>query len=233
VDWEEAKKSVRQVWKGLPDLRVEIGEALRRYRTGSRHGPRDRHRAAVRGAGCQALIPGQLHRLRPGRRRADHQTGPASRGARPDAAALRQGTGPGRARRHVLAALTPGTSCPSRNRCRSGPDPDPGTGALQPAGTPDPGHQQMRRMTIMRAADDRPGKPQLRSYRKPLCVKGLGRSSSRLSSWPSVAVVSPRLQVVRPRFAAGAPLDLRLRRRRGLAAIEERRAVPRGGRCRI
>src|ERR1700757_5197527 len=24
VDWEEAKKSVRQVWKGLPDLRVEL-----------------------------------------------------------------------------------------------------------------------------------------------------------------------------------------------------------------
>jgi predicted ester cyclase len=24
VDWEEAKKSVRQVWKGLPDLKVEL-----------------------------------------------------------------------------------------------------------------------------------------------------------------------------------------------------------------
>jgi predicted ester cyclase len=26
VDWEEAKKSVRQVWKGLPDLRVELDQ---------------------------------------------------------------------------------------------------------------------------------------------------------------------------------------------------------------
>ena len=28
VDWEEAKKSVRQVWKGLPDLRVELHQVL-------------------------------------------------------------------------------------------------------------------------------------------------------------------------------------------------------------
>ena len=28
VDWEEAKKSVRQVWKGLPDLRVELDQVL-------------------------------------------------------------------------------------------------------------------------------------------------------------------------------------------------------------
>ena len=28
VDWEEAKKSVRQVWKGLPDLRVELHEVV-------------------------------------------------------------------------------------------------------------------------------------------------------------------------------------------------------------
>ena len=28
VDWEEAKKSVRQVWKGLPDLRVELDEVV-------------------------------------------------------------------------------------------------------------------------------------------------------------------------------------------------------------
>jgi len=28
VDWEEAKKSVRQVWKGLPDLRVELDQIL-------------------------------------------------------------------------------------------------------------------------------------------------------------------------------------------------------------
>ena len=59
--------------------------------------------------------------------------------------------------------------------------------------------------------------------RKPHCVKGLRRSSSRhvkcpsgagalvliLDSWPSsrlsMAVVLPHLQVVRPRFAAGAP----------------------------
>ena len=26
--WEEAKKSVRQVWKGLPDLRVELDQIL-------------------------------------------------------------------------------------------------------------------------------------------------------------------------------------------------------------
>ena len=59
--------------------------------------------------------------------------------------------------------------------------------------------------------------------RKPLCVKGLRRCSSRLvkrpsgavafavilgpwpSSWPGAAVVLPHLQVVRPRFVAGAP----------------------------
>jgi len=28
VDWEAAKKSVRQVWKGLPDLRVELDQVL-------------------------------------------------------------------------------------------------------------------------------------------------------------------------------------------------------------
>jgi predicted ester cyclase len=28
VDWQEAKKSVRQVWKGLPDLRVELDQIL-------------------------------------------------------------------------------------------------------------------------------------------------------------------------------------------------------------
>ena len=28
VDWQEAQKSVRQVWKGLPDLRVELDQIL-------------------------------------------------------------------------------------------------------------------------------------------------------------------------------------------------------------
>jgi predicted ester cyclase len=28
VGWEEAKESVRQVWKGLPDLRVELAQVL-------------------------------------------------------------------------------------------------------------------------------------------------------------------------------------------------------------
>jgi predicted ester cyclase len=28
VDWEEAKESVRRVWKGLPDLRVELAQIL-------------------------------------------------------------------------------------------------------------------------------------------------------------------------------------------------------------
>jgi len=28
VDWEEAKKSVRQVWKGVPDLRVDLDQVL-------------------------------------------------------------------------------------------------------------------------------------------------------------------------------------------------------------
>lgn len=28
VDWQEAQKSVRQVWKGLPDLRVELDQVL-------------------------------------------------------------------------------------------------------------------------------------------------------------------------------------------------------------
>jgi hypothetical protein len=42
-------------------------------------------------------------------------------------------------------------------------------------------------------------------WTKPLCVKGLGWVSSGPSSRPSVAVVLPRVQVVRPRCAAGAP----------------------------
>ena len=28
MDWEQAKESVRQVWKGLPDLRVELAQVL-------------------------------------------------------------------------------------------------------------------------------------------------------------------------------------------------------------
>jgi predicted ester cyclase len=28
VDWQEAQKSVRQVWRGLPDLRVELDQVL-------------------------------------------------------------------------------------------------------------------------------------------------------------------------------------------------------------
>ena len=28
VDWEQAKESVRQVWRGLPDLRVELTEVM-------------------------------------------------------------------------------------------------------------------------------------------------------------------------------------------------------------
>jgi predicted ester cyclase len=28
VDWEQAKESVRKVWKGLPDLRVELAQVL-------------------------------------------------------------------------------------------------------------------------------------------------------------------------------------------------------------
>jgi predicted ester cyclase len=28
VDWQEAQKSVRQVWKGLPDLRVDLDQVL-------------------------------------------------------------------------------------------------------------------------------------------------------------------------------------------------------------
>ena len=43
----------------------------------------------------QALVRGQLLRLRPGPGRADHRARPASRCARPDAPALRQGAGPG------------------------------------------------------------------------------------------------------------------------------------------
>ena len=28
VDWEQAQESVRRVWKGLPDLRVELGQVM-------------------------------------------------------------------------------------------------------------------------------------------------------------------------------------------------------------
>ena len=88
VDWPEAQKSVRQVWKGLPDLRVELDQVLASGDVAlcPRHGPRHRNRAALRGASHQALVPGQLLRLRPGRRRTDHRAGPASRRAHPDAA---------------------------------------------------------------------------------------------------------------------------------------------------
>ena len=83
------------------------GPRRRRRRPGSRHGPRHGDRAAIWGTRHQALVRGQFLRLRPGRRRADHRAGPAGRHAQPDAPALRQGIGPDRARRHVLAALTP------------------------------------------------------------------------------------------------------------------------------
>jgi hypothetical protein len=75
----------------------------------------------------------------------------------------------------------------------------------------------------LRAAAERRTSPRPnRADRMPHCVKGFRRSFSRRvrlsgavalranlgpwpSSWPSMAVVSPHLQVVRPRFAAGAP----------------------------
>jgi hypothetical protein len=60
-------------------------------------------------------------------------------------------------------------------------------------------------MTVLRDFHDRAESSPSRSERMPLCVKWLGQRSSGLSSRPSMAVVSPRLQVVRPHFAAGAP----------------------------
>ena len=38
VDWEKAKESVRQVWKGLPDLRVELDQVLARGDVALAHG---------------------------------------------------------------------------------------------------------------------------------------------------------------------------------------------------
>src|ERR1700745_4367161 len=38
VDWQEAQKSVRQVWKGLPDLRVELEQGLARRDVAPAHG---------------------------------------------------------------------------------------------------------------------------------------------------------------------------------------------------
>jgi predicted ester cyclase len=38
VDWEEAKNSVRRVWKGLPDLRVELDEVLASGEVALAHG---------------------------------------------------------------------------------------------------------------------------------------------------------------------------------------------------
>jgi len=38
VDWEQAKESVRRVWKGLPDLRVELAQVLADGDTALAHG---------------------------------------------------------------------------------------------------------------------------------------------------------------------------------------------------
>jgi predicted ester cyclase len=38
VDWQEAQKSVRQVWKGLPDLRVELDQVLASGEVALAHG---------------------------------------------------------------------------------------------------------------------------------------------------------------------------------------------------
>ena len=38
VDWEQAKESVRRVWKGLPDLRVELAQVLGDGDTALAHG---------------------------------------------------------------------------------------------------------------------------------------------------------------------------------------------------
>ena len=38
VDWQEAEKSVRQVWKGLPDLRVELDQILASSNVALAHG---------------------------------------------------------------------------------------------------------------------------------------------------------------------------------------------------
>jgi predicted ester cyclase len=38
VDWEEAQASVRQVWKGLPDLRVELAQILADENVAVAHG---------------------------------------------------------------------------------------------------------------------------------------------------------------------------------------------------
>jgi len=89
VDWEQAKESVRQVWKGLPDLRVELAQVLADGDAALAHG-------TVRGTATGRLY-GAPATKRPGRQRSDHRAGSASRRAQPDAPALRQGTGPGRA----------------------------------------------------------------------------------------------------------------------------------------
>ena len=74
VDWQEAQKSVRQVWKGLPDLRVELDQILASGDVALAHGTvRGTATGRLHGApGHQALLPGQLLRLHPHRRRADH-----------------------------------------------------------------------------------------------------------------------------------------------------------------
>ena len=107
VDWEEAKKSVRQVWKGLPDLRVELDQILASDDVALAHGTvRGTATGRLYGApaakrSCQASFFDYV-RIDHG---ADHRAGPASRRARPDAPALRQGAWPDRARRHVPAAV--------------------------------------------------------------------------------------------------------------------------------
>ena len=57
VDWEQAKESVRTVWKGLPDLRVELDQVLAGRRFGSQ--PR---RTSPDATSTAAPSPGGLYK---------------------------------------------------------------------------------------------------------------------------------------------------------------------------
>ena len=64
VDWEQSKASIRRVWKGLPDLRVELAHIMADNDVALAHGTvRGTATGRLYGARHQAPVRGQL--LRP------------------------------------------------------------------------------------------------------------------------------------------------------------------------
>jgi predicted ester cyclase len=108
VDWEQSKASIRQVWKGLPDLHAELPHIIAEGNVVLAHG-------TVRGTATGRLYGApatrrsyqanffDYARVEEG---ADSRAHPTGRRPQPDAAALRQSPRARRTRRDVLAAMT-------------------------------------------------------------------------------------------------------------------------------